>query len=259
MRCLRSMPRATVPGLGILLALALAMPAVANGAANNNKRANTLLNQRIPEVRFDNVALKDCIDFLHDAYDANIHINWKILEAAGISQSTTVNMRLRDVTLRKALNLMLSEAGAGVALTFYVDEGVIEITTTEQADKQVVTRIYPVDDLLMTIPDFDTPPNMDLSSTSTGGSSGRTGGSSSGGSGGGGGNAGGLFGTGSPSAEKIKTKTERAEDLLTLIRLLIRPEIWKENGGPASLAYYNGNLIVTAPRSVQEALGGSMD
>ena len=41
-----------------------------------------------------------------------------------------------------------------------------------------------------------------------------------------------------------------------MIRETIRPDVWREAGGPASIRYYNGNLIVTAPRSVQEALGG---
>jgi hypothetical protein len=41
-----------------------------------------------------------------------------------------------------------------------------------------------------------------------------------------------------------------------MIRETVRPEIWRENGGAASIRFYNGNLIVTAPRSVQEAIGG---
>jgi hypothetical protein len=59
--------------------------------------------------------------------------------------------------------------------------------------------------------------------------------------------------------EKVKTKQERADDLVTLVRETIRPEIWKENGGTAAVRYYNGNLIVTAPRSVQEAIGGPLE
>lgn len=72
--------------------------------------------------------------------------------------------------------------------------------------------------------------------------------------GGGGGGSGGGRGT-----EKIKSKVERAEALVTLVRETVRPEIWKENGGNAAVRYYNGNLIVTAPRSVQEAIGGPLE
>jgi hypothetical protein len=59
--------------------------------------------------------------------------------------------------------------------------------------------------------------------------------------------------------EKTKTKTERAEELVTMIRDTVYPDVWRENGGPASIRYYNGNLIVTASRSVHEALGGPID
>ena len=37
---------------------------------------------------------------------------------------------------------------------------------------------------------------------------------------------------------------------------MVRPTIWKENGGPATMRYFNGKLIVTAPQSVQEMIGG---
>jgi hypothetical protein len=77
--------------------------------------------------------------------------------------------------------------------------------------------------------------------------------------GGGGGGFGGGSGGGGLTQEKIRTKQERADDLVTLIRETIRPEIWKENGGTAAVRYYNGNLIVTAPRSVHEAIGGPVE
>jgi hypothetical protein len=36
---------------------------------------------------------------------------------------------------------------------------------------------------------------------------------------------------------------------------VVRPEIWRENGGTASIQYILGELIITAPLSVQEAIG----
>jgi coproporphyrinogen III oxidase-like Fe-S oxidoreductase len=45
-------------------------------------------------------------------------------------------------------------------------------------------------------------------------------------------------------------------DLVTLVREVVRPTIWKENGGMASIRYFSGKLIVTAPVSVHEAIGG---
>jgi len=239
-------------------------------AASSQSTATRSLNRTLPEVKFTGTTLRDSFDFLRDVSGANIHVNWRALEAAGVTGDTQVNVRLRDVPLRKVLNTLLDEAGVGL-LTYYTSEGVIEVTTSELADKEMITRVYPVDDLIMEIPDFDNAPSFSLSdsqgSGGSGGTSGSRGGGGGGGYGGGGGRGGGggggggggfSFGSGggAEAKEKTKTKTERADALVTMIRETIRPDVWREAGGPASIRYYNGNLIVTAPRSVQEALGG---
>jgi hypothetical protein len=254
-------------GLAAVALLGMSSHAMA-GTSNQQVVANSALNRTLPEVKFQGSSLKDCVDFLRDVSGANIHVNWRALEAAGITGDTPVNMRLREVSLRKILTTLLNEAGPGGILTFYTSEGVIEVTTGELADKEMITRVYPVDDLIMEIPDFTDAPNFSLdqqqgSSGGGGGGRGGGGGGGRGGSsygGGGGGGGGGLFGNSGGSGatkEKTATKQERADALVTMIRETIRPEIWREAGGTASIRYYNGNLIVTAPRSVQEALGGS--
>ena len=229
-------------------------------AASSQSTATRSLNRTLPEVKFTGTTLRDSFDFLRDVSGANIHVNWRALEAAGVTGDTQVNVRLRDVPLRKVLNTLLDEAGVGL-LTYYTSEGVIEVTTSELADKEMITRVYPVDDLIMEIPDFDNAPSFSLSdSQGSGGSGGTSGGSRGGGGGGGGGGF--SFGGGSGGGEqkeKTKTKTERADALVKMIREVIRPEIWRENGGEASIRYYNGNLVVTAPRSVHEALGGPLE
>lgn len=212
------------------------------------------LERTLPELKFTGVAFGDAMDFLRDVSGANIHVDWKTLEAAGVSRDTPVNLNLRRVSLRKVLNLLLSEAGGGEALAWTVDEGVIEVTTREIADQNMYLRIYNIEDLLLEIPDFDNAPNFNLESTRA--ASGQ-------GGGGGGGSGQGLFGNqqgqGEEDEEITKTKEERAQDLVDLIKDLIQPDIWVDNGGTASIRYFNGNLIVRAPRSVHEAIGGTWD
>ena len=60
------------------------------------------LNQTLPEVRFDGVAITDAIDFLRDVSGANISVNWRSLNEQGITPDSTITMRLRQVSLRKA-------------------------------------------------------------------------------------------------------------------------------------------------------------
>jgi hypothetical protein len=59
--------------------------------------------------------------------------------------------------------------------------------------------------------------------------------------------------------EKTATKAERVEKLIALITKTIRPEVWEANGGTATISYFRGYLVIAAPRSVQEAIGGPID
>jgi len=179
-------------------------------------------------------------------------VNWRALEGVGVGKDAQVNVKLRTVTLRKVLDLVLNEAGAGSALTYYVDQGVIEVTTREIADKEQFTRVYPIQDLIVDVPDF-AGPDLNITNNNSGG----------GGRGGGGGGGSNLFGGGSSSGgsndEKIMTRTERADALIEVITSTIQPDVWQTNGGTAAIRFFNGSLIVTAPRSVHEALGGVVD
>ena len=263
------MVRRTVLGAAVVLLLMLCGECfAAKSAANAQTRAQ--LDRVLPAVNFSNVTLKDAIDFLRDVSGSNIHVNWKAIEAAGITPDTAINVKLRQVSLRKVLTLLLSEASGGVGLTFYIDDGVIEITTTEIADNTMYTVVYPVQDLLVEPPPFIEPPQFDLSYASSrgqaGGGGGRGGGGGGGrGGGGGGGGSGsgnGLFGQSGQNygqQNQPRDKDAKAKELVELIVETVSPSIWVQNGGKATIRFFNGNLIVTAPRSVHEAIGGPVD
>lgn len=245
----------TLAALGMTLVCFAATPVRADAVVSRQ------LNSRLPELNFQGVTLADALDFMRDVSGANITVNWKALEATGITKDAQVNLHLNGITLRKALEMVLTEASGGDTVTYVVDQGVIEITTRDLADHMMVTRVYPVEDLLMVIPDFTDAPQFSLDASQNQGQ----GGGSSGGSGQGGGTGGvsnTLFqGNGQTTAnsEQVKTKAERAQELVELIEAVVSPDIWKDNGGTASIKYYNGMLVVTAPRSVQEAIGGEYD
>jgi hypothetical protein len=212
-----------------------------------NAQARNALNRVMPDVKFDGVALRDCFDFIQDITGANVHVNWRALEEAGITKDTPVTVRLRSVSLRKVIGLLVSEAG-NQQLAFYVDQGVIEITTKQIADRQMIIKVYNVQDLIMDIP--DAVPNVDFSLEGNGGerSDNSIGGTAQRPS---------AIGTG--GSEQPKSKAERGQALAQLIMETIQPEVWKQNGGTASIRFFNGNLIVAAPRSVHEAIGGPLD
>ena len=208
--------------------------------------ARTQLDKRLPAAKLDNVALADALDFLHDISGVNITVDWKSLEAKGISKNAQINLNLHDVSAAKVLTLILSEAGPGDLLTYYIDQNVVQITTREIADEKMITMVYYVMDLLQPNPQFDyTIQNINGGSAQVTGGGGSSGQSS--------------IQTGGTQGNTGKTMDDKANDLIKLIETVVRPDVWRDNGGQASMAFLNGNLIVTAPRSVQEAIGGPVD
>lgn len=227
------------------------------GVASAQSAAKSVLERRLPTIKFTDIALMDALDFFRDTTDANFVVDWRTLEQVGISKETSVSLELRYVPIRTALRATLEAAAPGL-LTYYVDENVIHVTTIAKADEKTLVRIYPVQDLLVEIPDFEGP-SLSLTDNQSGRSGrGNNRGNTRGGTGGGG-----IFDNNNSSrdrdTEKSKSRTERAQDLIDLIKETVRPDIWDTNGGKAKIRYFNGTLIVTAPRSVHEAIGGPID
>src|SRR5262249_44108318 len=110
---------------------------------------------------------------LRDVSSANIFVNWRALEAAGIDKNAPVTARLRDVKFSKALETILRDVGGGtVRLGYTIDEGVISISTEEDLASNVVTRVYDIRDLIVNVQDFDNPPSFQLNQTTQAGGSG---------------------------------------------------------------------------------------
>ncbi|HVX84263.1 MAG TPA: hypothetical protein VH253_05555 [Phycisphaerae bacterium] len=217
--------------------------------------ARWALGQSIQQIQADGIAVSKVIDYLRTISGANIVVNWKALEAAGVSQDAPITLDVRGVTLRKAMQLVLDQASPTVPLTYDVDQNVISITTQDEADKVMITKVYIVDDLVM--PDYQQNiqvPTFNLQAVTQGGST-------QGGGGGGGASQQSLFQTNTTGggAQASQTSDQKGQDLVELIKEVVRPSIWKENGGPATMRYFSGKLIVTAPQSVQEMIGGPVN
>jgi hypothetical protein len=213
--------------------------------------ARAALDRPVPELNADSTPFSRVIESLRGLSGANLVVDWKTLEAAGISKDSPISLNVRNLSFRKMLELTLDQAGPSTRLVFTVSENVIEITTQEAADAHTVTRVYDVNEFLMPETIDKAPPNLDLSAVASSSSS----------SGGGGGTS--IFNQSAQAAQSPAAAIQsRADALVTVIRSVVRPEIWRENGGTASIQYLLGELIITAPVSVQEAIGtpaGSTD
>jgi general secretion pathway protein D len=192
------------------------------------------LERKLPEVRFDNVGFSDVLDFLRDVTSANIFVNWRALETAGIDRNAPVTARLRDVKFSKALETILRDVGGGnVRLGYTVDEGVISISTEEDLSSNVVTNVYDVRDLIVNVADFDQPPQFQINQASQAGR-------------GGGGGGQGLFQGNLQQQNNQQTRTDLVDQIITLIQDTVATETWKDNGGTVgSIRELSGQLIVT--------------
>lgn len=226
--------------LGITaLTFAISVAVFADPTPAPELTAKQVVNSRITVIDLNQTSLADTLEWLRDVTGANIFVNWAALESIGVDQSTPVTVKLRQIPVSKLLDLMLNSAAPG-QLAWYIDDNIIHITTADIANQAMITRMYPVEDLLLEIPNFKGP-EMDLDTSGDGG------GTPFGGS------------NGNDGDDEPSSRAERAQDLIELIQMMVVPDTWEENGGMSSIRYFDGSLIVTAPRKVHELLGGRMD
>src|SRR5690606_7738573 len=139
-------PFAWILVLALLSAPAAAQQFQAGQAQLSPRQA---LWARISEVRFENASLRDSLDWLRDTLGTNIHVDWGALAEVGVSPDDPINLRLRWARVPRLLRLMFQETGQGDAITYYVSGNILVITSKQQADADVITRSYPVHDLLL--------------------------------------------------------------------------------------------------------------
>src|SRR6185295_6187110 len=98
-------------------------------------------------VEWQELALEDCINYLHDFHQINIILDRQKLQDEGVALDQPVTLKLQGVSLRSVLKLLLEP----VALTYMIENEVMKITTSASAGEKLSTRVYPVGDLVIPI------------------------------------------------------------------------------------------------------------
>ncbi|MFI4875874.1 MAG: hypothetical protein ACIALR_11070 [Blastopirellula sp. JB062] len=143
------------------------------------------------KIAFIDTPLIEVVDYLKTLHGIEIQLNNRALEDVGLSTDVPVTRNLEGISLRSALRLLLKE----LELTYVVANEVLEITTPEDAETELVTKVYPVADLVMPIPSGGGGFGSGVGG-GQGGGFGNQGGGGFGGGGGGFGGGGGGFGGG---------------------------------------------------------------
>ena len=220
----------------------------AAGAARERAEALRDVERRLASpmrVSMDRRPVREAFAAWSDLTGVALVVDWRAMEIDGVDADRPVTLDLADVSAGGVLLLMMDAASDEQRFIAEVELYGLRVRTRERANRDVVTRVYDVRDLVMEVPTFDDAPSLDLtdalSNTSTGGE-GRSGG-------------GGVFAEDDAAAEPT-TKQERGEALAEAVRDTVEPDVWRENGGEYStLRYRGGMLIVRAPAYVHVQIG----
>ena len=109
----------------------------------NEKKILAALEQPT-ECDFTETPLADVTEYLRSKHDIEIQIDGKSLQEEAVDKNVPVTGQLKNVSLKSALRLILAEHG----LTFVIRNEVLLITTKAVAKGELVTRTYPVGDLV---------------------------------------------------------------------------------------------------------------
>ena len=117
---------------------------------HDSKPAEARLSRALSEpTNFDfiDVSLRDAVAYLKDLHGIEIQFDDKVLEDAGIDLDAPITRRLSGISLRSAIRLLLGS----LDLTYAIDNEVLLITTPDNAAHRVVTKVYPVGELVLPI------------------------------------------------------------------------------------------------------------
>lgn len=234
-------------------------------------------------VDFDETPVQEAIAYIGDAIGVRMVGRFASdMTANGIDPNLTVTLQAEDMSALAALDFVLAVCSTNSECIWQLRNGYIEIGPKDRLAMGGAqeTKRYPISDLLMDVPDFDNMPSMLLEDQLSGGWYGPYdrgyGGSGHwygpgygispriirGGRGGviGGGHGGSInpggMNPGRPLDKRAAMK-QKAEELMAFIKAIVEPGHWRDEGGEwASMAYYDGVLVIRAPDFIHRQIGG---
>ena len=216
--------------------------------SEENRVVLNKLRKRIPKIELTDVRFADAIEYLREVSSANFHVSWGSLQVDDPEiKDKQIQVNLSDVSVERALSVILDSAGGGVMkLGYVVDDGVITIDTQDKINALTYPQVYDVRDLLARVPNFIGPRvSLDSIGSTDLGTGSSTGGSSSSSS-----SSDSLFedtesDTDAEDAEDIiPTRSEMVNMLRNLIVTTVDRESWYPNGN-GQINELSGNLVIT--------------
>ena len=183
-------------------------------------------------LEFDATPLAQALEMLGQAGGFSVVFDRETLQAAGVDPEThSVTARLGGMAYEDALGLILPQTCG-----YQVGAGYIVVTTLEQSWLPLRTMVFGVRELLAEVPDFGgQAPRFEMGDV-TGQAAGGT--------------VGDLFTAGKEEGGEDESRAT-PEQILDLVKRHVRSAgdrriaPWSDDGGPATIEYLDGKLIVS--------------
>ncbi len=252
---MRGMTRNMTAGLigAVVFAAGMASSSLAQQSApsrapmvNPDPRVQTLRDmQKRVTVTLDGARLEDVMMFIEQAGNLQLDIAWVGADMpVGLDKDAVVTVNARNMTIQSLLEFALDRTGDEFSEATWqlTPDGILEVGPKEWLNSKRTVKLYDIQDLLFVIPNFTDVPELDLDAVlqqSGGGGGGR-----------------GVFRVDDPDDLEVDEAT-RAQEIMDIVTSTIDPEQWQINGGTgASVRFYRGSLLVSAPGYIHRQLGG---
>lgn len=191
------------------------------------------LRIKLPSIDVHDLPFDEFTAWLARQGSINVVPRWRQLEKAGIKRDTPVTVELKDATLGDALRKVLqSLADRESPLAFRTEENIITISSKADLDRQLMVKVYDVQDLLIQTPNFrGLLPELDDS---------------------------GMQLRESSAGDQLKGADEATRELADILTTHVYPDSWKVHGGLGTISYLRGRLVVRNTPEVHEALSGQL-
>ncbi len=120
----------------------------------DNSEVDTMIHDALKKtvtVDFVDTPLKDAVATLSELADIPMIIDSRALEEIGLADDQPCGLRISNVRMRSLLRLLLRE----MDLTYLIKDEVLQITTIEAAEQNLVNRIYFLEATGFPIGDFE--------------------------------------------------------------------------------------------------------
>jgi hypothetical protein len=106
------------------------------------------LGRTVGHIKYVGTPAAEVLEDLRKRLDVNVHVQWQMLENAGVKPDVPITLALKHVPLQRVLRLVLEDLSLDVDCVFDIRDGVLVISSVEALERPMMIRAHSVRDLL---------------------------------------------------------------------------------------------------------------